>query len=461
MAPLRSRQDLVGGPVGPLVRSLAVPAATGYLFNTLYNVVDSVYAGLWSTAALAALGASFPVFFVIIATMAGLGQGTTGLIARALGAGDRDRARALAGQARLAAGAGGVLAAAIGLALAGPVLDLLSIRGEARGLALDYLVPILLAAPLFLLNAVVNARLAAQGDTKSYRNALVVGALVNVVLDPVMMFTLDLGVAGIAWATVFVQAGTLVYLHHRARGDDLADAPTSLRPHPELLGELVRQGLPATGNMTLIGVSLFTVTAFVGRHGEAAVAAYSVGLRLEQLFLLPTVGLNAATLTLVGNAFGAERYERILRVLRVTVGWGLVVMGTGTVLLFTFREPLIMLFSRDPAVIDAGARYLTVAALIQCAYLFNMAGSSTLQGIGQPIWSFAVTVGRSLVAPVALLSLGQLVFGWGLDAIFWTIFAINWAAAVANVLVVRWRLKTTCALELARVAVPARAVTRA
>ncbi|MFP4126160.1 MAG: MATE family efflux transporter, partial [Alphaproteobacteria bacterium] len=74
---MRPRRDLVNGPVAPLVRALAVPAATGYLFNTLYNVVDSVYAGLWSTAALAALGASFPVFFVVVATMAGLGQGAT------------------------------------------------------------------------------------------------------------------------------------------------------------------------------------------------------------------------------------------------------------------------------------------------------------------------------------------------------------------------------------------------
>jgi putative MATE family efflux protein len=447
---LRPRRDLVNGPVAPLVRALAVPAATGYLFNTLYNVVDSVYAGLWSTAALAALGASFPVFFVIIATMAGLGQGATGLIARALGAGDRERARALAGQARLLAVVAGVAAAALGLALAGPVLDVLSIRGEARGYALDYLVPILLAAPLFLLNAVVNARLAAQGDTKSYRNALVVGALVNTALDPLLMFTFGLGVAGIAWATVLVQAATLAYLHVQTRRDGLADGEVPLRPRPDLLGALVRQALPATGNMTLIGISLFTVTAFVGRHGEAALAAYSVGLRLEQLFLLPTVGLNAATLTLVGNAFGAERFERITHILKVSTGWGLVVMATGTVLLFTFREPLIALFSRDPAVIDVGARYLAIAALIQCAYVFNMMGGATLQGIGQPIWSFIVTVGRSLIAPVALLALGQLVFGWGLDAIFWTIFAINWTAALVLVLVVRWRLKTTCGLELAR-----------
>ena len=452
MAPLRSRQDLVGGPVGPLVRSLAVPAATGYLFNTLYNVVDSVYAGLWSTQALAALGASFPVFFVIIATMAGLGQGATGLVARALGAGERAQARQLADQARLLALVGGLGAGALGLALAGPVLTVLSIEGEARTLALAYLGPIMLAAPLFLLNAVVNARLAAQGDTKSYRNALVVGALVNVALDPVMMFTLGLGVAGIAWATVLVQAGTLVYLHRRTRRDDLAGEPTRLRPEPAMMALVVRQALPATGNMTLIGVSLFTVTAFVGRHGEAAVAAYSVGLRLEQLFLLPTVGLNAATLTLVGNAYGAERFGRIPRILKVTTGAGLAIMGLGTVVLLLFREPLIQLFSRDPAVVEVGTRYLAVAALIQCAYVFNMMGSATLQGIGQPIWSFVVTLGRSLIAPVGLLALGQLALGWGLTSIFWTIFAINWSAALVLVLVVRWRLKSTCGLELARVA---------
>jgi Na+-driven multidrug efflux pump len=126
-------------------------------------------------------------------------------------------------------------------------------------------------------------------------------------------------------------------------------------------------------------------------------------------------------------------------------------MGTGTVLLFSCREPLIALFSRDPAVIDVGARYLAVAALIQCAYVFNMMGNATLQGIGQPVWSFVVTAGRALVAPVALLSVGQLVLGWGLDSVFWTIFAINWTAALVLVLVVRWRLRASCGLVLARV----------
>lgn len=448
---MQSRDDLVDAPVSTLVRRLAVPAATGYLFNTLYNVVDSVYAGLWSTAALAALGASFPVFFVVIATMTGLGQGATGLIARALGAGDRAQARALADQALVLAVVLGVGVTLVGLAIAGPLLAVLGLEGQALAYAEAYVVPIMLAAPLFLLNASVNARLAAQGDTKSYRNALIAGAVANVALNPFMMFVLGLGVAGIAWATALIQVATLAYLLSRARGDGLAHHPRAPGVDASLLGHLLRQSLPAAGNMALIGVSLFTITAFVARHGEEAVAAYSVALRIEQLFLLPTVGLSAAALTLIGNAFGAERYERIAAVLAACVLWGLVVMGIGTIVIFTLREPLLLVFSRDVAVLDVGMRYLGVAALIQCAYVFTMMGNAALQGIGQPVWSFVVALGRSLVGPVVVLWFVEVVLELGLDAIFWSLFAINWCAAFVMVLLVRQRLKADCGLVLGRV----------
>ncbi len=445
---MQPRPQLVTGPVAPLVRRLAIPAATGYLFNTLYNVVDSIYAGLWSTAALAALGASFPVFFVIVATMTGLGMGTTGLVARALGADDRRRALALADAGLRLALALGLAAAATGLALAVPALDVMGLDAAARAHAFAYLVPIMLAAPLFLANAAVNARLAAQGDTKSYRNALVVGAFANLALNPLLMFGLGLGVAGIAWATALIQALTLAYLRHRARSDDLAAEVAEPADRVGLMAALVRQSLPAMGNMTLIGISLFTITAFVARHGEAAVAAYSAALRIEQLFLLPTVGLSAAGLTLIGNAYGAARFERIALILKTTTLYGLAVMGLGTVVIFLLREPLMTVFSRDPAVVAVGARYLGVAALIQCAYVFNMMGNAALQGIGQPGWGFAVALGRSLVAPIVVLSIVEIVLERGLGAIFWSLFAINWTSAAVMVWLVTHRLHADCGLRL-------------
>ncbi len=445
---MADRPDLVSARVPPLVRQLAIPAATGYFFNTLYNVIDSVYAGAWSTAALAALGGSFPVFFVVIATMTGLGQGAAGMIARALGSGDEPLAARLAREAMVLALLVGVSVGILGLIVAGPLLRTLGLDGEAAALAHDYLVPVLLGAPLFLLNAALNARLAAQGDTRSFRNALVVGAVANVGLNPVFMFGLGLGVTGIALATVLIQAATCAYLLHRSRADALASVTLQAGGRWGQLVPLSRQSLPATGNMALIGVSLFTITAFVGRHGEAAVAAYSVGLRVEQLFLLPTVGLSAAALTLVGNAYGAKRYARVSTIIRTAVGYGLLVMGLGTVVILVLREPLMSLFSRDPAVIDVGTQYLAIAALIQCAYVFTMMGNATLQGLGQPIWGFAIAVFRSLVAPLAVLWTLDVMFRLGLGAMFWGIFAINWLAAAAMILIVRNRLAATCSLGL-------------
>ena len=442
---------LVTEPVPPLIRRLAIPAGTGYLFNTLYNVVDSIYAGLWSTEALAALGGSFPVFFLVIATMAGFGQGATGLIARALGADDNERARALYAQALLVAGVLGVSVSITGIALAEPVLSFLGLTAGTRALATEYLTPVMLAAPFFLANSVVSGLLAAQGNTWAYRNALIVGSIANVGLDPLFMFGFGFGVAGIAWATALVQVCTLVYLVVVSRRNALG-RPGGLWPRVDLLKALAVQSLPPIGNLALVGVSIFTITAFVGRHGDAAVAAYGIGLRVEQLFMLPTFGLGTAALSLVGNNFGAGRTDRIAWILRTTFRYGILVMGGGAVVILLFREPLLTVFTRDPAVITIGAQYLLAAAMIQLAYLVTMLGGSTLQGIGQPIWGLYITVGRSLVAPIVVLTLVDSVLGLGLLGIFWSLVAINWTAAVVMILVTRWRLRRDCGLGIGAIA---------
>ncbi|MEO1089591.1 MAG: MATE family efflux transporter [Pseudomonadota bacterium] len=451
-----SGNALVTEPVPPLIRQLAIPAGTGFLFNTLYNVIDSVYAGLWSTEALAALGASFPVFFLIIATMAGFGQGATGLMARALGADDRERARAIYGQALLVAVVLGIGVSILGIAVSVPVLSFLGLAEETRDLAADYLLPVMLAAPFFLANSVVNGLLTAQGNTRTYRNALIVGCIANIGLNPLFMFGFGLGVSGIAWATALVQVATLVYLLAVSRRNALG-RPGAIRLQGRLLADLAAQSLPPIGNLTLIGISIFTITAFVAGHGDAAVAAYSVALRIEQLFMLPTYGLSSAALSLVGNNFGAGRNDRIALILRTTSHYGLLVMGTGAVVILLFREPLMLVFSRDPAVVAIGAQYLLAAAMIQIAYLVTMLGGSTLQGIGQPIWGLYVTIGRSLVAPLVVLTLVDTVLGLGLTGIFWSLVVINWTAALVMVMILRWRLKCDCGFGFGAVAQAGRA----
>ncbi len=439
-------------PIPGLIRDIAVPAGTGLLFQTLFNVVDTWYAGLISTRALAALAVSFPVFFLVIALAVGLGQGASALIANAIGAGAPQRAVRLWGQALLLALAAGAAVALYGLSAADPLFRLMGTEGESLALARAYLLPILLTAFVFLLNAVCNGLLSAQGDARTYRNALVLGAVLNVFLNPLFMFGWGLipamGVFGIALATIVIQFLQLIYLFRKCLKSRIGTgfSMIDLMPDPKAMKELLLQAVPVTGQMLTTGVGLLAVTFFMGRHGEAAVAAYGTALRIEQLAMLPMIGLSTAALALVGQNFGAGNMARVRAVSWTALVYGVAMMTVGAVLIWPWRADLMTLFTDDTAVVRLGAAYLGVAVLNFNAYALLIIGSAVLQGMKRPVFAMVIGLFRHVFGPLVVLWLLDPVLGFGLVGIYWGIFGVGWIGALTSLLYVRYRvLEAACA----------------
>lgn len=407
--------------------------------QTVFNVTNSYWAGTWSTEALAALATSFPIFFVIIAASFGFGQGTAALVAQELGAGRRDSGRRLWAQALLLASAGGLVVSLIGAFGARRLAELLGAREAVLELVLVYIVPLLVGAPLFLVAAVVNAALTASGDTRSLRNAVAAGTLCNAALVPALMYGAGplpgSGVAGIAASHLIVQLGQLGWLWSRARATPLAGGltPGELRTTPGVLRRLLGQVLPNTLTMLATGVGLAVVTAFAARHGPAAVAGYGIALRIEQLVLLPTLGLNAATVALVGQNLGAGRLDRVRAAARATLASGIVSMSLGALLVFWCRELLIAIFTHDPNVQALGSLYLGLAVLAFPAYAVVVLGAGVLQGLGRPLPALLVGIGRHVVAPPVILWLFDPVLGLGFLGIAAGVPTIAWAGAGVSV----------------------------
>lgn len=435
-------------PIPALIRKIAVPAGTGMLFQTLFNVVDTWYAGLISTEALAALAVSFPVFFLVIALMIGVGFGASALISNAIGAEERQRACRLYGQALLLAVLAGGAVAVYGLLAADPLLRLAGVSGETLVLAKLYLLPILLASVFFLLNGVCNGFLSAQGNARTYRNALIFGCLLNVALNPLFMFGLGpipgFGVLGIAMATILIQALQFAYLWSRARRSELGAlfSLNDLKLDVQAMTALLRQAVPVTAQMLTTGIGLFAITFFMGRHGEAAIAAYGIALRIEQVAMLPMVGLNTAAMTLVGQNFGAGLFSRVSRVAWTTLGYGVALMALGALLVWLLRGQLMALFTDDRDVILLGSAYLAVAVLNFKAYALLMIGSAVLQAMKRPVFAFLIGLFRHIFGPLVVLWLLDPVLGFGLPGIYWGIFAVAWIGALTSLLYLRYRLGT-------------------
>jgi putative MATE family efflux protein len=456
-SPKVSLVDLVKDPIPRLIRQIALPASIGFFFNTMYNIVDTFFAGLHSTDALAALAASFPIFFIIIALGSGIGQGATALISNAVGEGDMERAHRISLQAVSFGLLFSIVLTVFGLASAPILFRFLGAEDRYLSLALAYMNTILLGTIFFLLQSSLNATLNALGDTRTFRNVLVVGSVLNAGLDPWFMFgglgLPAMGIRGIALATVLIQAGAAVYLLFKVRHTRLWRGWrwSWFKPDPAHYRDIATQGLPASLNMMTVALGIFIITWFIGRFSKEGVAAYGIATRIEQIFLLPTIGLNIAILALAGQNNGARRFDRIREAYRTALVYGLVMMLVAGVVVYLAGGQMMAWFTRDEMVVGIGAGYLRVASITLCSYVILFQTVYLLQGLKKPIYGLWVGLYRQLVAPCLVFWLLAFELDWKLAGIWWGIFLVTWSAALFMLWFGGWKLK---AIERASEATP-------
>ena len=393
--------DLTEGSLALHFRRLAVPAAIGMVFTTLYNVVDVFFAGLIGTAAQAGLAISFQAFFLFITFGFGLSSAMTALVGNAIGAKNDQEARLVA-----ARGIGfGVIISLVLMVAAwfiGPeLIKLVSAEGAYRDAGTRYLQVLLLALPGFVLAFGVNGLLQSQGDTVSMQRGQIAAFFANIALNPLLVFGIPgiwggMGFDGIAVSTVISQTGIMVYVTWRLFKTDLMTGVTRSWFLPELAtyGAIARQMLPVTMTMFVMMSAGFIVQFYLKGFGTSAVAAYGVALRVEQLFLLPVFGLTGALLPIAAQNFGAGHHDRVRQALFDCWKFGWMFMAVACPILF-FASPLLMrTFTDDPEVIRIGVSYLRIDGFILPIYMMMFAINSFLQALKRPIWTFWIGVYR-------------------------------------------------------------------
>jgi Na+-driven multidrug efflux pump len=252
-----------------------------------------------------------------------------------------------------------------------------------------------------------------------------------------------LGLPGVGLATVSIQCmGNFYLLRHLARSEVITSFRLGeLKPRWHFFRNLFAQGYPAAMNMMTVTLGIFIVTWFVGKFGREAVAAFGVGTRIEQIALLPVMGLNVSTLALTAQNYGAERIDRIRQVLSVSLRYGFLLAATGTVAALTFTSELMRLFTRDPSVLAIGIRYLRIEAFVFPAYVLLYICVSSMQGIKRPLFALWIGLYRQIAAPMLVFHFLTTVLGWGIMGIWWGTFAVTWSAAAIVVSYVTWILK--------------------
>lgn len=445
-----SNEYLLKDDIPSLLKQIAIPASTGMFFNTMYNVVDTFYAGLISTQAISALTLSFMIFFVIIGLGYGFSSAITALIGNAFGKKKNHLASIYAHKGIMFFIILSLILTAVGFIISPYMFEVLGAKDEYLSDAYAYIDVILYGTIFFMINFALNAILVARGDTKSYRNSLIFGFFANLILNPLFiygfLFIPPMGIAGLALSTVLIQFFNNLYLFKKVLDTKLIhfNKLEYFLPHKKIYLDFIQQGTASSLNMLIMAFGSLILMYFVASYGVNAVAGYGIGFRVEQLMLLPALGLSTAVLTLVANNYGAKKYDRVYLIVKKAFIYGSVISTFGIAFLYIFGKLIISQFDDNAEVIAYGYDYILIEVWIFYAYIILFISISTLQAIKQPKMIFYIALYRQIIAKLLVAYI--IVIYLELDFIYlWVgILVMIYSAAIFTFIYTKKKLKTLC-----------------
>ena len=409
------------------VWTLSLPVMAGMAIQTLYNIVDMVFVGRLGGDAVAALTFNMPIVFFAMGITFGLGTGATSVIARFIGADDKASADNAAEHAMLIGLAVGVAIVGAALAFKVQIFALLGAEGNVLDLATQYFEIVVLGFLFQILSTTCRSIMSGEGDTRTPLALQGSGTLLNIALDPIFIFTLDMGVRGAAVATVVSQALVFLafvgYIFVR-KGTYVEFRFGDFKPSTRIITDILRIGLPASASMVIMSVGGMFYNRIVSAFGAQAVAGLGIGGRMDAVFFLPVFALATSQITLAGMFMGAKRVDLIRDTVMYTIVRGVIFSVVIGILFWIFTPQLAGWFTQDPVIIDIAVEYVRV---ISCAFPFIAVGvisGRVFQGLGSGMPGLLLTSLRIVLISVPLAWTLTEVFGYGLRAV-WISFAVS------------------------------------
>jgi len=419
--------NLLKDEVSLLVRKLAVPASVGTLFQTLYTIVDTFYAGKISPEALSALSKSFPIYFLIIATSIGVTVAGTSLIGSSIGEKNEKNVLSYFGNVIIYSIIISIVVSILGFAFGEKIFLLMNSSQEVTILGLEYINVIFLGTILFILVVALNSFLHAEGDTKTYRNVLIFSFFLNIILNPIFIFGFlfipPLGITGIGIATLIAQFVSLLVILIKILNNQRIKQITldHFKAKFFFLKNIFFQSMPITIAILGYSIAATIVFTYVGLFGEYAVAGYGSATRIEQVVLLPILGINTAIISIIAQNIGAKYYDRVEQSYFTSIKYGLFIMLIAGVVIFISADIVPKFFSSNPDVIMHGSMYLKISAFILPAYPIFFLSNGFFMALKKSEKAMVNNIARNVIVPVLSFYIAKY-----LNADFKTFFYI-WA----------------------------------
>ena len=393
----------------PLLMKLSIPAIIGMMVMALYNVVDTIFIGRGAgTLAIAGLTIAFPIQMIIGALGQMIGVGAASIVSRKLGERRMEQAEAAVGTAFVSIAVVSVaLSAVVGL-FAADILRLFGASETVLPYSMDYLTTVFWGFPVISLSMCGTNLIRAEGNARTAMNTMLIGTVLNMILDPIFIFALGMGIRGAALATVISQLCSFVWiLLYYLRGRSVvALRRKNLRVHWDQLKETVLLGLPNFVQMAGMSIIATIINRTLGIHGgDLAISTYGIANRLLSFIFMPINGLAQGFQPIAGYNYGARKYDRVKAVLVIASLSATVVAAFCYVFIMLFPRALVGMFTTDSTLIEISAPALRTMALLMPIIGIQIVSSIYFQAVGKGIPALLLGLSQQFIVllPVVLM----------------------------------------------------------
>lgn len=428
-------------PVNKLLMSMSLPMMASMLVQALYNIVDSMFVARLSENALTAVSLAFPAQNLMIAVGTGTGVGINALISRSLGEKNKERANLMANNGLLLYIISGIVFAIFGLFGSEIFFKMQTDDPEIVMLGTQYLRICCLLSSAVFLQFGFERILQATGRTFYTMLTQGLGAIINIIMDPILIFGLfgvpAMGIQGAAMATVFgqVSAACLAYWFNKKKNDDIVINPKKYHLQGHAVKSIYAIGVPSICMASIGSVMTFGMNKILIAFTSTAAAVFGVYFKLQSFIFMPVFGMNNGMVPIIGFNYGARKPDRLMQTMKLATKYAMGMMTTGTIVFWAFTPQLLAIFNASEQMLAIGVPALRLISLSFLGAGFNIIRSSVMQALGHGMVSLAVSVTRQLVVLLPLAFIFSRI--WGLDAT-WLAFPLSEVVAL-GVTILFWK----------------------
>ena len=384
---------------------MAMPIIAGMMVQTLFNVVDIMFIGWLGADEVTAVAFVSPLFFIIIGLGVGIGTGATATIAQYIGQKDKVNAEKTASQTLLIGFISTIFLTILGVIYGEGLLSILGAEDKILSIAYSYLRILTFGLGLVIFSMFFRAILAGEGETKIPMIIGLIGTIMNLILDPILIFTFNYGVRGAAFATIISQiVMVLAYLFiiFVKKSSYISFNFRQLSPNNNILKKIFQIGIPSSLSMLIISFGQVVMNKILVNYSTEAVAAYQIVSRLDMLLFMPILGIAISLTTIVGMFYGAKEFDKLLSVVNYGINRAVLITTISVIFFFVLASNILPIFSSNPLVIDIGVTYLKIIILVYPAVGISVICSRVCQALGQGMPLLITTITRVIILTAPL-----------------------------------------------------------